>query len=82
MGAAVACAQNEGLMEHIERKFYPDGTLREEIHYKNNKEHGHWRVWHPNGVLAEEYFLKTVFTRIACRERGMNGACCEAKFRT
>jgi hypothetical protein len=41
-------------MERVERSYYPDGTLKEEIHYQGSKEHGLWRQWHPNGVLKSE----------------------------
>ena len=45
-------------MDRIERKYYPNGTLQEEIHFRNNKEHGLWRRWHPNGVLAAEWLFE------------------------
>ena len=41
----------------VERKYYDDGTLAEEVHYRGKKEHGPWRRWHPNGVLAEEFWF-------------------------
>jgi hypothetical protein len=43
--------------DRVERFYYPDGTLREEIHYRGVSEHGRWRQWHPNGQLAGEWWL-------------------------
>jgi hypothetical protein len=37
-------------MDRVERQFYPNGTLKEEIHYRDGKKHGVWRTWHPNGA--------------------------------
>lgn len=45
-------------MDRVERTFYPDGTLEKEVHFFGTKENGPWRRWHPNGVLAEEYFFE------------------------
>lgn len=44
-------------MDRVERTFYPDGTLHKEIHYRGDTKHGASRSWHPNGVLAEEYWF-------------------------
>ena len=43
--------------EWIERRYYPDGNLQEEIHYRGSSPHGAWRQWHPNGQLAGEWWL-------------------------
>lgn len=45
-------------MDRVERKYYPDGTLQEEAHYRGKQWHGPWRRWHPNGVLAQEYWFE------------------------
>jgi hypothetical protein len=45
-------------MDRVERSYYPDGHLKEEIHFRDGKEHGPWRLWHPNGQLAEEYWFE------------------------
>lgn len=42
----------------VVRRYYPDGTLQEEIHYRGGSEHGPWRQWHPNGQLAGEWWLE------------------------
>lgn len=39
----------------VERNYHPDGSLREEVHYRGSSSHGPWRMWHMNGVLAREY---------------------------
>lgn len=39
----------------VDRIFYPDGSPREETHYRGESCHGPWRQWHPNGVLAREW---------------------------
>jgi hypothetical protein len=44
-------------MERVVRFHYPNGVLKEEIHYADQKEHGPWRLWHTNGMLAEEYWM-------------------------
>lgn len=41
-------------VERVERKYYPDGSLEEETHYRGVSFHGPWRRWYPNGVLADE----------------------------
>lgn len=62
-------------MERVERKYYPDGTLQEEVHYLGNREHGPWRRWHPNGVLAEEYwFDRGVYENCVARTWFTSGA--------
>lgn len=40
----------------VERTFYPDGSPKEEIHYRGESCHGPWRAWHENGVLKREWF--------------------------
>lgn len=40
----------------VERTFYPDGSPKEEIHYRGESCHGPWRAWHENGVLQREWF--------------------------
>jgi hypothetical protein len=44
----------------IERHYYEDGTLKEEIEYRDGARspNGIWRQWHPNGQLAGEFFLE------------------------
>jgi hypothetical protein len=42
----------------VERSYYADGMLQEEIHYRGVSEHGPWRRWHPNGQLAGEWWLE------------------------
>lgn len=44
-------------MLRVERLYYADGSLREETHYLGTLEHGPWRTWHPNGVLATEHWF-------------------------
>jgi hypothetical protein len=44
--------------DRVERTYYADGKLEKEIHYRGITEHGSWRTWHPNGVLAEEYWFE------------------------
>ena len=43
--------------DRVERKYHPDGSLAEEIHYRGTLEHGTWRTWHSNGQLSGEYFF-------------------------
>lgn|GEM_PF-4795243 len=43
--------------DRVEREHYPDGTLQREVHYRGTLEHGPWREWHPNGVLAKEFWF-------------------------
>jgi hypothetical protein len=45
-------------LERVERQYFANGSLREEIHYLGSLEHGPWRSWHPNGVLASEYWFE------------------------
>jgi hypothetical protein len=45
-------------MERIERSYFENGNVREEVSYKNNIKHGPIRKYHPNGVLAEEYWFE------------------------
>ncbi len=44
----------------VERSYYEDGTLKEEIEYRDGARspNGRWRQWHPNGQLAGEFFLE------------------------
>lgn len=58
----------------VERKYHDDGTLAEETHYRGKKEHGPWRRWHPNGVLAAEcWFDDGVYNTTVNREWGDTG---------
>ena len=41
----------------VDRNYYPDGSLKEEIHYRGVSPHGLWRQWHPNGRIAGEWYL-------------------------
>jgi hypothetical protein len=59
----------------VERKYYPDGSLEEEAHYRGVSSHGPWRRWHPNGVLALEWFYdKNVWADGVHRTWHPNGA--------
>lgn len=59
----------------VERTCYPDGTPKEEIHYKGKRNHGPWRKWHANGQLAEECWLEDgVYTNCTNRMWHPNGA--------
>jgi hypothetical protein len=40
----------------IERSFYRNGALREELSFLGQQLHGACRTWHPNGRLASEQF--------------------------
>lgn len=42
------------MKDGTERRYYPDGTLKDEITYLNGLPNGVTRRWHPNGVLAME----------------------------
>lgn len=37
------------------RKYYPDGSLREEAFFRHGRSAGTFRIWYPNGQLKEEY---------------------------
>src|SRR5437899_2743502 len=45
-------------MDRVERSYFPDGSLQEEIHYLDSTPHGWWRKWHPNGALASEKLMR------------------------
>jgi antitoxin component YwqK of YwqJK toxin-antitoxin module len=38
-------------------EFFPDGTLRSEVHHVNGIEHGPSREWYPSGQLKDEASL-------------------------
>lgn len=38
----------------VERHYFPNGALREEIHLTDGRHHGPWREWFQNGQLAAE----------------------------
>jgi hypothetical protein len=61
-------------VERIEQKYYKNGALREEVHYRGNVPHGPWRRWHENGKLAEEYWLEDgAYTNGVMRKWDENG---------
>ena len=43
---------------HVERKYFADGTPKEEFHYRGSKVHGPSRYFHPNGVMASEMWYE------------------------
>ena len=45
-------------MDRVERKYFPDDKLEQEVHYRRTREHGAWRRWHANGVLADELWFE------------------------
>lgn len=51
-------ADDESQIERVERVYYPDGSPKEETHYRGESCHGPWRLWHPNGVLGLEWWYE------------------------
>ncbi len=52
----------------VERRFYRNGQLREEIHFLGRQLHGFRRVWHHNGRLALEESYEHGLLHGQCRQ--------------
>lgn len=47
-----------GKLEGLQKTFFSDGKIAEEIHYKNGKREGAYKVYLQNGTIVEEAFFK------------------------
>ena len=47
----VKCYQRKGNYYGVRETFYPDGQLKERLHYRNGQFHGVWENFYPSGQL-------------------------------
>lgn len=57
----------------IERSFYRNGSLREELSFLGQQLHGACRTWHPNGRLASEQFYRRGRLHGLCQQWNQRG---------
>ena len=57
----------------IERSFYRNGSLREELSLLGQQLHGACRTWHPNGRLASEQFYQHGRLHGLCQQWNQRG---------
>ena len=57
----------------IERSFYRNGSLREELSFLGQQLHGACRTWHPNGRLASEQFYQRGRIHGRCQQWNQRG---------
>lgn len=57
----------------IQRSFYRNGQLREEVPLRNGQRHGVVRTWHKNGVLASEERFQDGALHGVCRQWDEDG---------
>lgn len=48
----------EGRLHGAEIRYFPDGSLRSEIHFRNGKKEGKFKEWYDNGALYREGVFK------------------------
>jgi antitoxin component YwqK of YwqJK toxin-antitoxin module len=63
----------DGVANGVERVWYSDGTLQEEIPVANGVATGTSRRWHPNGRLAEERDFNARGELVSIREWDEHG---------
>ena len=57
----------------IERSFYRNGTVREQLSFLGCQLHGTQRTWHPNGQIASEKFYQCGRMHGSCRQWNRSG---------
>lgn len=57
----------------IQRDYYRNGQLREEVPLRRGRRHGIVRTWHKNGVLASEEAFEDGLLHGVCRQWNENG---------
>ena len=57
----------------IQRQFYRNGQLREEVPLRKGRRHGTVRTWHKNGVLASEEPYRAGLLHGVCRQWNETG---------
>jgi hypothetical protein len=57
----------------IQRDYYRNGQLREEVPLRRGRRHGVVRTWHKNGVLASEEPFENGLLHGVCRQWNENG---------
>jgi len=57
----------------VQRQFYRNGQLREEVPLRKGRRHGTVRTWHKNGVLASEEPYRAGLLHGVCRQWNESG---------